>query len=172
MKYLGFEVSKEGIRIDDRRLKVIGDLPRPINKKEVRKVLGVLGYVRHHVKHFSVICKPLYNLLKEDVPFEWSEEVGNAWQEIKQKPITPPVLAYPRMGWTYGLHTDASLQGTSYMLSQVKPEDVWKEENPELAKTEKVPSVSARGRPVAYGSAALKSYQKNYSHRTGNVGSS
>ena len=162
VKYLGFEVSKEGIKIDDQRLKVIKDLPRPTNKKNVRKVLGVLGYVRRHVEHFSVICKPLYNLLKEDVPFEWTEEVEKAWQEIKEKLITPPVLAYPRMGWTYRLHTDASLNGTSYMLSQVKPEEVWKEENPELAETGKVPSVRARERPIAYGSAALKPYQKNY----------
>ncbi len=78
---------------------------------------------------------------------------------MKTAITTPPVLAYPRVGWPYRVHTDAAKTGTAYMLTQVQPEEEWKREHPE---EQNIPTVRSRERPISYGSAGMTHYQQNY----------
>ena len=89
-----------------------------------------MNYLRRFILKFSSIARPLYQLLKDAVPYRWTEEQHQAWEALKKVITTPPVLAYPQIGWMYRLHTDAAKTGTAYMLTQVQPEDDWMKEHP------------------------------------------
>lgn len=66
--------------------------PRDIT--ELRAFLGMTGYYRRFKKGYGAICKPLHNLLKKG-GFQWGAEQEQAFQELKQKLITSPILALP-----------------------------------------------------------------------------
>ncbi len=157
--YLGFVVSQDGVRISKGKISIITELPPPKTHKELRRAMGMMNYLRRFIPKFSAIAQPLYKLLKEEMPYTWGEDQHKAWEKLKGLITTPPLLAYPRIGWLYRLHTDAAKTGTAYMLTQIQPEEDWKKEHPE---EQEVPKERSRERPIAYGSAGMKSYQLNY----------
>jgi hypothetical protein len=67
---LGHTVSSKGIEVDKSKIKLIARLPTPKSIKDVRSFLGHPGFYRRFIKDFSVISKPLSNLLTKDNIFE------------------------------------------------------------------------------------------------------
>ena len=69
---------------------------------------------------FSIIAHPLYNLLKKDVKYHWSEACPKAFDKLKlQLTITTaPVLAHPNYDKEFILQTDASILGVGGVLGQ------------------------------------------------------
>jgi hypothetical protein len=63
---LGHIVSSIGIEVDKSKIKLIANLPTPKSVKDVRSFLGHAGFYRRFIKDFSVIFKPLSNLLTKD----------------------------------------------------------------------------------------------------------
>ena len=74
VSFLGHIVSKEGIRVDPRKIEVILEWKSPRSVIEVRSFLGLVGYYRKFVKGFSIIATPMTRLLQKNVRFEWSEK--------------------------------------------------------------------------------------------------
>ena len=66
---LGHAVFKEGIKVDISKIKVIIDLKPPINPKQIRIFLGITGYYRKFIRHYSDITYPMEELLRIDVPY-------------------------------------------------------------------------------------------------------
>jgi len=62
------------IAMQPENIEAIRTWPRCRNVTEVRAFMGTDGYYRRFIKDFSVIASPLYELLKKDVPFEWTDE--------------------------------------------------------------------------------------------------
>jgi len=67
-------VSKEGIKINPKRVKAILDWPRQTDVTKIRSFLGLVGYRRRFVKDFSKIASALTNLLKKTIKFEWPKK--------------------------------------------------------------------------------------------------
>jgi hypothetical protein len=67
---LGYIVSSKGIDVDKSKIKLITNLPTPKSVKDVRSFLGHAGFNRRFIKDFSVISKPLCNLLTKENVFE------------------------------------------------------------------------------------------------------
>ena len=65
-------VSREGIEVDKAKVELISNLPTPKCVKDIRSFLGHAGFYRRFIRDFSVIARPLCNLLAKDVTFEWS----------------------------------------------------------------------------------------------------
>ena len=63
---LGHIVSSTGIEVDKSKIELIANLPTPKSVKDVRSFLGHAGFYRRFIKDFSVISKPLSNLLTKD----------------------------------------------------------------------------------------------------------
>jgi len=63
---LGHIVSSKGIEVDKSKIKLIANLPTPKSIKDVRSFLGHAGFYRRFIKDFSIISKPLSNLLTKD----------------------------------------------------------------------------------------------------------
>jgi len=86
--------------------------------KQLRSFLGLMSYYRRFVPNFSHIAVPLHKLLKKDVAYEWSGVHEQAFQTLKGKLVTPPVLKYPDFNRSIILTTDASGEGLGAVLSQ------------------------------------------------------
>ncbi len=118
VRYLGHKISREGVSVDDSKIKVVRDFPTPQNVKHVRSFLGLCNYYRRHVKDYSKIVAPLTQLLRLDSKFSWSTECEHAFQTMKRKLTSAPILAFPDMNREFILYTDASQFAISYILGQ------------------------------------------------------
>ena len=83
-------------------------MPPPTTPKEVRQFLGLVGYYRKFVPKFADIARPLTNLTKLDVPYEWDNRCQEAFEFLKQMLLKEPILKYPDPSKPYTLFTDAS----------------------------------------------------------------
>ncbi|KAL0318114.1 UNVERIFIED_CONTAM: Transposon Tf2-11 polyprotein [Sesamum calycinum] len=135
--FLGHVVSKEGVQPDPAKVKAIMEWEPPKNVSEVRSFLGLAGYYRRFVKDFSVVAKPLTNLLKKNTPFNWNDKCAQSFEELKKRLTSAPILALPSGDGGYVVYTDASRQGLGYVLMQ-------------------------HGKVIAYASRQLRPHEINY----------
>ncbi|XP_022869570.1 uncharacterized protein LOC111388972 [Olea europaea var. sylvestris] len=79
--------------------------------KGVRSFLGHAGFYRRFIKDFSKITKPLYNLLMKDATFEFNEDYLIAFNTLKEKLTTAPMIVAPNWELPFELITlnDAQL---------------------------------------------------------------
>lgn len=127
VKYVGHVVSSEGVGTDPEKISKVINWPTPRNPEEVRKFIGSAGYFRRFIQNFSQISKPLTELfpstskckkkrtIKEWI---WDEKQQTAFNLLKEKLSTAPVLSYPDFEKTFELHTDASGIGLGAVLYQ------------------------------------------------------
>ncbi|KAL0337562.1 UNVERIFIED_CONTAM: Retrovirus-related Pol polyprotein from transposon [Sesamum calycinum] len=79
--FLGHVVSKERVQPDPAKVKAIMEWEPPKNVSEVRSFLGLAGYYRRFVKDFSMVAKPLTNLLKKNAPFNWNDKCAQSFED-------------------------------------------------------------------------------------------
>ena len=137
VSFLGHIVSKEGIRVDPKKIEVVVEWKPPRNVTEVRSFLGLAGYYRRFVKGFSMIAAPMTRLLQKNVKYEWSEKCQGSFEKLKAFLTEAPGLTQPTCGKEYVIYSDASLNGLGCVLMQ-------------------------EGKVVAYASRQLKPHEKNY----------
>jgi len=78
----------------------------------------MISYYRRFIPNCSRIASPLYKLLKKDAKFVWTEAQENAFQHLKSKLISRPILRYPDFLKEFILTTDAGNSGLGTVLSQ------------------------------------------------------
>ena len=119
VKYLGFIVEAgKGIRVDPEKVQAIQQWQRPRSVKGVRSFLGFANYYRQFIPKFSNIASPLTALTKKDAAFAWSKECQTAFEELKLRLITAPVLAQWDPDRETVVETDSSGYVTGGALSQ------------------------------------------------------
>ena len=118
IQYLGHLVSGDGIEPLPEKLEAVENMPPPKTPKEVRQFLGLVGYYRKFVPKFADIARPLTNLTKQDIKFEWSEKCQKTFQLLKDMLLKEPVLKYPDPSKPYTLFTDASKYAWACVLTQ------------------------------------------------------
>ena len=89
---LGHKISTRGIEVDKAQIDVIEKLPPLANVKGIRSFLRHVDFYRRFIKDFSKIAKPLSNSLNKDVVFKFDEECLAAFQILKDKLVTAPVI--------------------------------------------------------------------------------
>ena len=80
-KILGHIVSKNGISTDFEKIKVIVELPRPRNAKQVQGFMGHCGYYGRFIYMYAIIARPLYALI---TVFIWTEECEESFTKLKE----------------------------------------------------------------------------------------
>ena len=111
VSFLGHFISKEGVSIDPAKIEAVRDWPAPKNVTEVRSFLGLAGYYRRFVKDFSKIARPMTNLMKKNEKYEWTEDCEVAFQTLKERLTTAPVLTLSDSTSEYLVYSDASKRG-------------------------------------------------------------
>ena len=92
VSFLGHIVSKEGIRVNLKKIEVVLDWKPPRNVTEVRSFLGLVGYYKRFVKGFSMTAAPMMRLLQKNVKYEWSEKCQRSFDKLKAFLTEAPVL--------------------------------------------------------------------------------
>jgi len=133
VKYVGHIVSEVGIEPDPSKIEKVKNWKTPLTPEEVRQFLGFVGYFRRFIKDFARIAKPLNALMPSPIqnkrcktkrkpsekrPWVWGKKEENAFEELKQRLMSPPILGYPNFDLPFELHVDASLLGLGAILYQ------------------------------------------------------
>jgi len=105
---LGHIVSSKGIEVDKSKIELIANLPTPKSVKDIISFLGHAGFYRRFIKDFSVISKPLCNLLKKKNVFEWTEQCEKAFVKLKNLLTSAPVIQPPDWSLPFEIMCDAS----------------------------------------------------------------
>ena len=118
IKFLGHLVDVEGIHVTQDKISAIQRFPVPKNADQVRSFVGLAGYFRHFVKNFAKRAAPLTKFARKGVPFIWSTEENDSFEELKHALTTAPILAFPDFKKPFLLYTDASTIGIGAVLQQ------------------------------------------------------
>ena len=111
--------------------------------RQIKGFLRLASYYRKFIKDFSKIAKPLNNLTKKGVEYDWTEECQSAFETLKGKLTQASILGYPDFDKMFYLFTDVSGIGLGAVL--VQKDDQGKE------------------KVIAYASRTLNVYEQNYS---------
>jgi thymidylate kinase len=120
--FLGFVVDEKGLSPDPRLIEAIANRQEPHSAKAVASFLGLTGYYRRFVKDYSKIAEPLTRLLSPKLKFHWGPEQQQAFETLRDKLTTYPILRRPDFSKPFILHTDASGHTIGAILAQ-KDED-------------------------------------------------
>ena len=142
LPFLGHLISARGIAPDPQKVEAVQRIQPPKNLTALRSFLGLVGYYRQFILNFSSIARPLNSLLQKDEPYRWRDEQQKAFEELKSRLITAPILAYPNFKQTFILATDASYNGFGATLSQLDR--------------------NRKEHPIAYASKSLRKEEMNY----------
>ena len=117
---LGHRVSKKGIEVDRAKIEVIEKLPPPTSVKGIRSFLGHAGFYRRFIKDFSKITKPLCELLMKDAVFNFNEECLKAFETLKEKLISAPIIVAPDWSLPFEIMCDPSNETVGAVLGQTE----------------------------------------------------
>nr|GFB15955.1 putative reverse transcriptase domain-containing protein [Tanacetum cinerariifolium]GFB15961.1 putative reverse transcriptase domain-containing protein [Tanacetum cinerariifolium] len=104
---------------------------------EIRQFLGLAGYYQRFIEGFSKIAKSMTKLTQKGIKYDWGEKEENAFQLIRQKLCSAPILALLEGSEDFVVYCDASHKGLGAVLMQ-------------------------REKVIAYVSRQLKVYERNY----------
>ncbi|GJZ18122.1 putative reverse transcriptase domain-containing protein [Tanacetum coccineum] len=93
VQFLGHVIDSEGIHVDPAKIESIKDWTSPKSPTEIRQFLGLAGYYRRFIEGFSKIAKPMTKLTQKKVKFVWGDKQEAAFQLLKQKLCSAPILA-------------------------------------------------------------------------------
>ncbi|GKD70880.1 putative reverse transcriptase domain-containing protein, partial [Tanacetum coccineum] len=137
VQFLGHVIDSQGIHVDPAKIESIKDWASPKTPTEIRQFLGLDDYYRRFIEGFLKIAKPMTKLTQKKVAFEWGDKQEAAFQTLKKKLCSAPILALPQGAEDFIVYCDASHKGLGAVLMQ----------------NEKV---------IAYASRQLKIHEKNY----------
>lgn len=141
--YLGFVIDKYGLHPCESKLVAIRNAPVPENVTQLKAFLGLVNYYGRFVRNLSEILHPLYQLLKKDVQFKWTEKCDVAFVTVKNKLTSNDVLVHYNPALPLKLVVDASNYGVGAILCHIFDNKVEK--------------------PIAYASRSLSSAEQKYS---------
>jgi hypothetical protein len=116
--FLGHVVSPEGITVDPGKVKEVLEWKLPTTVSEVQNFLRLAGYYCRFIPNFSMITKPITELLKKGNKYLWSEACDEAFKHLKRLLTTSPVLAQPPTTKPFDVYCDASGTGLGGVLMQ------------------------------------------------------
>src|SRR4051812_2015981 len=91
----------------------------PTTQTEVRGFLGLAGYYHKFVEGFSIIARPMTQLLKKDQKFVWTKKCEASFQELERRLVSAPVLMMPDLTKSFDVYRDTSKIGLGCVLMQI-----------------------------------------------------
>ncbi|GKD66781.1 putative nucleotidyltransferase, ribonuclease H, partial [Tanacetum coccineum] len=137
VKFLVHVINSQGVHVDPAKVEAIKSWSAPKSSTEVRQFLGLASYYRRFIEGFYLIAKPLTKLTQKNKAYEWGEEEEEAFQLLKGKLCSAPILALPEGSNDFVVYCDASLKGYGAVLMQ-------------------------REKVIAYASRQLRTHEENY----------
>ena len=123
--------------VDPEKVEAVMSWERLKSVFEICSFLGLAGYDQRFIEDFFRLTTPMTRLTRKEVKFEWDDRCEEAFQELKRRLTSTPILIVPDRGLGYTMYCDASRAGLGCVLMQSR-------------------------RVVAYGSRQLKNHEQNY----------
>jgi hypothetical protein len=115
--YLGFVISKEGLKMDFEKVNDILEWPTPKCAFDARRFHGLESFYRKFIKNFNEIYAPLIECMKKGI-FKWTIASMKSFEDLKKKVIERLVLALPYSNKVFQVDCDASGSTIGAFLSQ------------------------------------------------------
>ena len=135
--YLGETLTANGVKPDETKVEAIKNYPKPTNKHDVRRLLGMVNFIAKFAPNISDVTAPLRELIKKNVAFHWLETHEKAFRDLQHLLTDPATLRYYDVAKPVTLQVDASQNGLGAALIQNQG-------------------------PVAYASKAMNDTQRRY----------
>ena len=140
--YLGVILEKGVTRMDPVKIAGIKDWPMLVKVKDVRSFLGFCNFYCTFIRGFANVTKPLNALMKKDHEWDWTLECQQAFDTLKTRVTSEPILAHPELDKQFELEVDASGFATGAVLLQKKDD--------------------SKRHPIGYYSSTLNEAERNY----------
>ncbi|GJR76223.1 putative reverse transcriptase domain-containing protein [Tanacetum coccineum] len=108
----------KGIHVDPSKNKSTKDWASPKTLTEIRQFVGLSGYYRRFTEGFSKVAKPMTKITQKKVAFEWGDKQEAAFQTLKDKLCSAPILALPQGAENFIVYCDASHKVLGVVLMQ------------------------------------------------------
>ncbi|CAF4891510.1 unnamed protein product [Pieris macdunnoughi] len=138
VKYLGHIFSKDGVKVDENKVKAICSMPPPTNVTELQRFLGMVTYLGSYIENLSEKTSNLRMLLSKENEWSWQERHNIEFNVLKESITKAPVLTYYDQNKPITLSVDSSKDAMGAVICHDK-------------------------HPIAYASASLSSCQQSYS---------
>jgi hypothetical protein len=142
IEYLGLVIGGGEVRMDPVKIAAVRDWKPPRTLRELRGFLGFANFYRRFIKDFSKIARPLNDLTRKNVKFEWGTPQQAAFDQLRTAFISAPILTLWEQGRPTRVEVDASGYATGGVLMQKLDDDLW--------------------HPVAFRSASMQPAERNY----------
>lgn len=142
IEYLGLVIRQGEVSMDPIKVQAVRDWPTPRNLREVRGFIGFANFYRRFIKDFAKITRPLHDLTKKDVAWEWGLRQRTAFDTLKEAFTTEPVLVTWEPDRPTRVEVDASGYATGGVLLQKLEDGLW--------------------HPVAFRSESMTEAERNY----------
>ena len=141
VEFLGMTISAEGTKMNDDKVQAILEWHTLKTVRGVCSFLGLANFYQRFIKDYAQVARPLNDLTKKDQAFKWKELQQIAFDMLKQRFTTAPILTFLDIDKQFWLETKASDFTTGAVLSILK-DDKW--------------------HPVAYSSHSVLPEEHNY----------
>ena len=135
--YLGHKVTVNSIEPDENKIKSMLEIPKPEDKRDVQRLLGLLNYVRKFIPNLLELTAPLRELLVKNKPWQWGKSHIQSFERKKKLLVSKKCLAYHDAQIPVKIQVDATKSGIGAVLLQ-------------------------NDRPTAYSSKSLTAMQQRY----------
>ena len=98
VRFMGHVVSASSVSVDPEKIEAVMSWERPKSVFEIRSFLGLAGYYRRFIEDFSWLATPMTKLTRKEVKFEWNDSCERAFQELKWRLTSAPILVVPERG--------------------------------------------------------------------------
>ena len=109
--YLGHIISFEGLVVEPKKIEAIMNWPTPKNVSEIRSFMELTSYYRKFVKNFSKLAYPITQLQRKGNKFIWDDKCEEAFNLLKQKLTSTPILKLPNLHKEFSICTNACGEG-------------------------------------------------------------
>nr|GFC33101.1 putative reverse transcriptase domain-containing protein [Tanacetum cinerariifolium] len=137
VQFLSHVINNQGIHVDPAKIESIKNWTSPKLPTKTRQFLGLARYYQRFIEGFSKVAKPMTKLTQKKVKFEWGDKQEAAFQLLKQKLCSAPILVLPEGSEDFIVYCDASNKGLGAVLMQ-------------------------REKVISYALRQLKIHEKNY----------
>ena len=143
VKYFGHVVDRDGVHADGEKIHAVTSMPKPKDREELRRYMGMIAYLAKFLPHHSQVSGPLRELLRKETAWVWTPAHDEAYDRLQALITKSPVLAYYSPEAPITVSADASSYGIGAVLLQTQ--------------------ANGRKAPICYASRALTPTEQRYS---------
>ena len=115
---MGHVVLALGVLVDPEKVEAVMGWESPKSVFEIHDFLGLVGYYRRFIEDFSGLFAPMTKLTRKEVKFEWNDLCERAFQKLKRRLTSAPILIVLERGQRYTMYCDAPKDGLGCVLMQ------------------------------------------------------